>query len=111
MQSLTKAERETVVNWSDEEETAYIWTAQRPVITKLKANESAELVNEGFIGSTAWAEFRLPSRLVSFRNKRISVSAETTAKRAAALRKARAAKGKSQSSKRTTKRSANPSAG
>jgi hypothetical protein len=35
MQSLTPPERETILNWSDEEK-----TAQRPVITKLKAQPS-----------------------------------------------------------------------
>jgi hypothetical protein len=91
MKSLTKPERETVINWSDDDRTAYVWTAQRPVITKLKANESAELVAEGFVGSTAWAEFRLPARLVSFRNRPNRVSADVAAKRTERLLRARAA--------------------
>lgn len=61
MKSLTAPERETVINFSDDETTAHVWTAQRPVITRLKEIRAAELVNEGFIGSTAWAEFRLPA--------------------------------------------------
>src|SRR5215831_7780161 len=90
--SLTKPERETVINWSDDETVAYIWTAQRPVITKLKANKSAQLIQEGFIGSSAWAEFRLPARFVSFRSERRPLSAKSRAKRAANLKVARARK-------------------
>jgi hypothetical protein len=95
MQSLTPPERETILNWSDEEKTANIWTAQRPVITKLKANPAAELVDEGFIGTTAWAKFRFPAHLISFRSKeRVGVlgSAEVQAKRARGLQKALAAR-------------------
>ena len=92
MKSLTAPERETVINWSDDEKIAHIWTAQRPVITKLKANPSATLINEGFYGQTAWAEFRLPARFVSFRSKRINVSPETRQKRIDALAKARQAR-------------------
>lgn len=44
--SLTKPERETIVTMNDEEDTAEVWTAQRPRITQLKAR-GAELVEEG----------------------------------------------------------------
>jgi hypothetical protein len=39
------------------------------VITKLRKNSAAELVDEGFIETTAWAKFKLPKSLVSFRTK------------------------------------------
>jgi hypothetical protein len=68
MQSLTAPERETALNFSDADDFAYIWTAQRPIITKLKRNPSAELVKQGHIGTTAWAEFRLPADLITFRS-------------------------------------------
>jgi hypothetical protein len=45
--SLTAPERETIITLNDEDETAEIWTAQRPWITKLKKNPSAVLLEEG----------------------------------------------------------------
>lgn len=94
MRSLTKPERETVVTWSDDDRTAYIWTAQRPVITKLENNPAAVKVKGGFIGSSEWAEFTLPASLISFRTRRTELSEASRAKRVASLAKARAAKRK-----------------
>lgn len=85
-QSLTAPERETVINFSDEEDLAYIWTAQRRVITKLKANPSAELVTEGTIGTSPFAEFRLPARLVSFRTRTTKRTMTIEQRRAASER-------------------------
>jgi hypothetical protein len=34
--SLTGPERETVVNFNDEDDVAYVYSAQRRIITKLK---------------------------------------------------------------------------
>jgi len=68
MESLTAAERETVITMNDEDDVADIWTAQRPVITKLKKNPAAVLVEEGKHGSTVWARFQLPASLISFRS-------------------------------------------
>jgi hypothetical protein len=65
--SLTAAERETVINLNDEDATASIWTAQRPVITKLKKNPAATLLEEGKHDGSVWATFELPAGLVSFR--------------------------------------------
>lgn len=87
--SLTAAERETVINWSDDNDTAHIWTSQRRVITKLRANPSAEIVKEGTIGTTAWAEFRLPARLISFRTKTTQRTMTAEQRRAAGERLAR----------------------
>jgi hypothetical protein len=69
--SLTAPERETVINFSDHEDVAYIYSAQRTVITKLKANPAAVLVEEGVFEGSAWARFTLPASLVSFRTTRI----------------------------------------
>ncbi len=91
-QSLTAPERETIISWSDAEDLAYIWTAQRTVITKLKANPAALLITEGTTGTTAWAEFRLPARLVSFRTRTIRRSMTTEQRRAAGARLAESRK-------------------
>jgi hypothetical protein len=70
--SLTRAERETVITTSDADEVLTIWTAQRPIITKLKKNPAARLIDEGRHDGTAWAEFELPAALLSFRSKRMT---------------------------------------
>lgn len=70
MTALTAAERETVVNWSDADDEMTVWTAQRPIITKLKRNPAARLVDEGHHGTTAWALFTLPVGLLTFRAPR-----------------------------------------
>jgi hypothetical protein len=88
-QSLTAGERETVINWCDDDDTAYVWTAQRRVITKLKANPAASLITEGTIGTTAWAEFRLPARLISFRTRSIQRTMTIEQREAVAERLAR----------------------
>lgn len=56
--SLTDAERETVVNMSDQEATVRIWTAQRTVLTALRRKPAhfTEMAS-GFHGGTEWAEF------------------------------------------------------
>jgi hypothetical protein len=59
--SLTAPERETIITMNDEDGFAEIWSAQRPIITKLKKNPSATLFEEGMYGSSAWARFRLPA--------------------------------------------------
>lgn len=86
--SLSPAERETVITFNDEDETAHVWTAQRPVITKLRKNPSAVLLEEGRHDGTAWARFELPASLVSFRSKRMSLSPEERKRRGKALREA-----------------------
>jgi hypothetical protein len=88
--SLTAAERETIVTLNDEDEHAEIWTAQRPIITKLKKNAAATLIAEGKHDGSAWAQFQLPAALVSFRSKRVSLELTDEERRARAerLRKA-----------------------
>jgi hypothetical protein len=68
--SLTPAERETIISFSDDGDTAMVYTAQRPVITKLRNNPSATLVEEGVFDGSAWARFTIPRSLVSFRTGR-----------------------------------------
>lgn len=89
--SLAAAERETVVTFNDEDKTAHVWTAQRPVITRLKKNPSAALLEGGKHDGTAWAEFELPAALVSFRSKRVKreLSVKQCAEVATRLAKAR----------------------
>jgi hypothetical protein len=66
--SLTAPERETIVTLNDEDKTAHVYTAQRPVITKLKRNPAATLLEEGTHDGSAWARFELPKGLISFRS-------------------------------------------
>jgi hypothetical protein len=81
--SLTAAERETIITLNDEDATASIWTAQRPVITKLKKNPAASLIEEGKHDGSAWAKFEMPAELISFRSTR--VKRELTSEQRAAL--------------------------
>jgi hypothetical protein len=83
--SFTAAERETVITFSDEGDTAAVWTAQRPIITKLKKNAAATLIEEGKFEGTAWARFEIPAGLISFRSTR--VKRELTDEQRAALGK------------------------
>lgn len=89
--SLTAPERETIIGTSDADDTWSIWTAQRPIITKLKRNPAAILKDEGHYGSTAWALFELPANLISFRSPRKGkpMSDEQRAAAGARLQKAR----------------------
>ena len=57
---LTAFERESVVSFNDGEQTASVYTAQRRIITKLKKNPAATLVEEGKHDGSAWARFRYP---------------------------------------------------
>jgi hypothetical protein len=47
--SLTAPERETVITFSDADDTATVHTHQRRIITKLKNNPAAELVEGHFL--------------------------------------------------------------
>ena len=69
-QSLTAPERETVVTVSDADEQMTVWTAQRPMITKLRKNPAAVLLEEGKIGSSVWARFQVPADLLTIRKPR-----------------------------------------
>lgn len=67
---FTAYERETIVNMNDEDGLALIWTAQRRLITRLKKNPAARLLEDGTYGRTAWARFEIPKEFVSFRSAR-----------------------------------------
>ena len=64
--SLTAPERETVISFSDEGDTATVHTHQRRIITKLKNNPAAELIEDLSFDGTAGAVFELPSWAISF---------------------------------------------
>lgn len=69
---LSALERETIVTLNDEEPFARVWTAQRRVITKLKRNPAATLIEEGKHGGSAWARFEVPAELFAgFRSRRL----------------------------------------
>lgn len=58
---LSAAERETVINTSDDDDQVRIWTCQRTVITSLrKKPHQFHEVQSGYHGSTEWAEFTIP---------------------------------------------------
>jgi hypothetical protein len=83
--SLTAPERETVIVMSDADELARVYTAQRPVITRLKKNRAARLLEEGRFEGSQWARFELPKSFVSFRSKQRVLSDEERQRRSAAL--------------------------
>jgi hypothetical protein len=89
--SLTAPERETVITFSDEEDTATIHTHQRRIITKLRNNPAAELVEDVSFDGTAGAVFEIPVDLISFRSSRRKLSPEQARAAAANLDRARAA--------------------
>ncbi len=63
---LTPIERETSIIFNDAEDTATIVTYMRPIITKLKKNPNAILVEEWYFGKTIGAEFTIPANLIRF---------------------------------------------
>jgi hypothetical protein len=69
--SLTPPERETIITFNDEDETARVWTAQPPWITKLRNNPAATLLDEGKHGTSAGAEFEVPKELLTIRSKKV----------------------------------------
>lgn len=69
--SLTAPERETVVTMSDEDGVACVYTAQRRILTKLKKNPAATLIEEGVFEGSAWGRFEIPAGLISFRSTRV----------------------------------------
>ena len=65
---MIAAERETTINLTDADEFAYIYTCRRQDITapKKKVGKGVELSQEGrYKDGTAWANFRIPRKLVS----------------------------------------------
>jgi hypothetical protein len=72
--SLTAPERETVITFSDDGDTATIHTHQRKIITRLKNNSAATLVEDLTFEGSAGAVFKVPSDLISFRSGRRKLS-------------------------------------
>jgi hypothetical protein len=87
--SFTAPERETVIVLNDADEFVTVYSAQRSVITRLKKNPAARIVDEGRFGRSPWAEFVLPKRFVSFRSKEREFSPQERQRRAAVLEAAR----------------------
>jgi hypothetical protein len=88
--SLTAYERETVILMSDGDDTALITTWQKPLITKLRRNPAAEIVEIQHDSGSTGVTFRLPAKLISVRNPR-QLNEETREKLAENARKAREA--------------------
>jgi hypothetical protein len=74
--SLTAPERETVITFSDENETATVHTHQRKIITKLRNNPAATEVEDLSFDGTAGAVFEIPADLISFRSGRRKLTVE-----------------------------------
>jgi hypothetical protein len=77
---LTRAERETVINFNEEENFATIYTASQPMINKcIKAGyeKIKEYVNSGEVIAMT---FKLPKGFVSLRTKKREYSQETREK-------------------------------
>ena len=89
--SLTAPEPETVITFSDEDDTATIHTHQRRIITKLRNNPAAREVEELTFDGTVGAIFELPADLVSFRSGRRKLSPAQAQAAAANLERAREA--------------------
>lgn len=68
--SLTAPERETVITFSDDTDTATIHTHQRRIITKLRNNQAATEVEDLSFDGTAGAVFELPVWAISFLSKK-----------------------------------------
>jgi len=89
--SLTAPERETVITFNDDGDTATIHTHQRRIITKLLNNPAAEKVEDLSFGQSVGAVFEIPAKLISFRSGRRKLSAEQARSAAANLNRARRA--------------------
>jgi len=64
---LTAPERETIISWSDADDTAGVYTAQTPVMTRLRRHPHARLLAEHRINGRIIAlEFELPITCISF---------------------------------------------
>jgi hypothetical protein len=89
--SLSDDEKETIILWSYASDTATVDTHDRALITKLKRNPAAVLIEEGVHGSSPWAKFELSKGLIGFRNGKRKLSPEQKAALGAQLRAGRAA--------------------
>jgi len=59
--NLTAAERETVINASEDDNLVRIWTAQKRFISRMRKNPQFTEVRSGFFGTSEWAEFTVPA--------------------------------------------------
>jgi hypothetical protein len=90
--SLTPPERETVITFSDADDTATIHTHQRRIVTKHLNNPAATKVDGLTFEGTAGAVFEMPADFISFRSgRRRKVSPEQARAAAANLSRARRA--------------------
>src|SRR5215208_3827712 len=89
--SLTAPERETVITFSDEDNTATVHTHQRRIITKLRNNPAATELEDLTFEGTAGAAFEIPADLVSFRSGRRKLTPEQARAATANLDRARRA--------------------
>ena len=64
--SLTAPERETVITFSDADDTATIHTHQRRIITKLKNNPVAVQIEDLWFDGSPGTVFELPVWAISF---------------------------------------------
>jgi hypothetical protein len=86
--AFSAPERETVIVFNDIDAVASVYTAQRRVITQLKKNRAATLVDDGVFEGSPWARFELPKRFVSFRSKIRTFDEDERTRRGAQLRRA-----------------------
>jgi hypothetical protein len=86
--SLTAPERETVITFSDADETATIHTHQRRIITKLLNNPAATKVENLTFEGSAGAVFEIPADLITFRSGRRKLTPDQAKAAAANLRAA-----------------------
>lgn len=57
--SLTAAERETVITTDDASDTVMIWTAQRRHINRMRSKDAFTETGSGHYGSSEWATFTI----------------------------------------------------
>lgn len=86
--ALNALERETVIVLNDAEDVASVYTAQRRMITQLKKNPAAALIDSGLFDGSPWARFELPKGFLSFRSKMRRLSEQERTRRGAQLRRA-----------------------
>jgi hypothetical protein len=68
--ALTAGERETIIRFDDEGDTAYVTTYNRPLITSLRKNTATEETTGDSTRRFGGAEFRVPKQLISIRRPR-----------------------------------------
>jgi hypothetical protein len=67
--ALTASERETTINWCDEDERIHISTSQRKIITKLLNNASVEIEDDRIHDGTRMIMATLPLGAITIRAK------------------------------------------